>query len=226
LGRLSEWSADGEQTPEDRLATEVAQEYGRFVHDRPWYEYRFLPRLWEVWTDLPLWGEHPARTWERKGFLTLEYGVKAVYAGLIALATRAAYDPQPPRTELLFRRWNDSLLPAVPDLRVEERLDSTAVVVSAGRFDPTRDLLLRLARSGPPDLRVDAIAGRPVTGFTGVAHRAWRPRGGRGRVLHALPLPTDSSTVRFFFDAPTRELLPWLRELVQDTALTIDHVYD
>jgi hypothetical protein len=226
LGRLAEWSADGEQTPEDRLAAEVAQEYGRFVHDRPWYEYRFLPRLWEVWTELPLWGEHPARSWERKGFLSLEYGVKAVYAGLIALAARAAYDPQPPRTELLIRRWNDSLAQVRPDIAVEERLDSTAVVVSAGRFDPTRDLLLRLARSGPPDLRVDAIAGRPVTAFTGVAPRGWTPPGGRGRVLYALPLPTDSATVRLFFETRTRDLLPWLRELVRDTALTVDHLYD
>ena len=226
VGRLSEWSADGERTPEDQLAAEVAQEYGRFVHDQPWYEYRFLPRLLEVWMDLPLWGEHPARSWERKAFLSLEYGLKAVYAGLIALATRAAYDAQPPRTELLMRRWSDSLARVTPDLAVEERLDSTAVVVSAGRFDPTRDLLLRLARSGPTDVRVDAIAGRPVTAFTGVAPRGWVPPGGRGRVLYAMPLPTDSSRVRLFFETRTRDLLPWLRELVRDTALTVDHLYD
>ena len=226
LGRLGEWSADGERTPEDDLAAEVAQEYGRFIHDRPWYEYRFLPRLWEVWTDPPLWGEHPARSWERKGFLTLEYGAKAAYAGLITLATHAAYDPQPPRTELLFRRWRDSLGQVIPELEVEERLDSTATVVSAGRFDPTRDLLLQLARNGPPDLRVDAIAGRPVTGFTGVAPRGWLPPGGLGRVLHAMPLPTDSGTVRLVFETRTRDLLPWLRRLVRDTALTVDHVYD
>jgi FAD/FMN-containing dehydrogenase len=226
LGRLSEWTAEGEPTPEDRLAAGVAQEYSRFIHDRPWYEYRFLPRLWEVWAELPLWGEHPARSWERKGFLTLEYGVKAAYAGLIALASRTAYDPQPPRTELLFRRWIDSLVQVMPGLVLEERVDSTAVIVSAGRFDPTRDLLLRLARSGPADLRVDAIAGRPVTAFTGVAPRGWTAPGGLGRVLHAMPLPTDSGSVRLFFETRTRDLLPWLRELVRDTALTVDHVYD
>jgi FAD/FMN-containing dehydrogenase len=226
LGRLAEWSADGERTPEDQLAAEVAREYGRFVHDRPWYEYRFLPRLLEVWMDLPLWGKHPGRSWERKGFLSLEYGVKAAYAWLIAVATRTAYDAQPPRTELLIRHWSDSLAQVVPDLAMEERLDSTAVVVSAGRFDPTRDLLLRLARSGPPDLRVDAIAGRPVTAFTGVAPRGWTPPGGLGRVLYALPLPTDSATARLFFETRTRDLLPWLRELVRDTALTLDHLYD
>jgi FAD/FMN-containing dehydrogenase len=226
LGRLSEWTAGGEPAPEDRLAAEVAQDYGRFIHDRPWYEYRFLPRLLEVWTDPPLWSQHPVRSWERKGFLTLEYGVKAAYAGLIGLATGAAYDPQPPRTELLLRRWTDSLAGTVPGLVVEEWLDSTAVLVSAGRFDPTRDLLLGLARSGPADLRVDAIAGRPVTAFTGVAPRGWTPPGGRGRILHALPLPTDSSRVRLVFETRTRDLLPWLRELVRDTALTVDHVYD
>jgi hypothetical protein len=41
-----------------------------------------------------------------------------------------------------------------------------------------------------------------------------------------MPLPTDSGRVRLFFDASTRDLLPWLRELARDTALTIDHVYD
>jgi len=226
LGRLSEWTAGGESTPEDRLAAEVAQDYGRFVHDRPWYEYRFLPRLRELWTTLPLWGDHPARRLERKGFLTLEYGVKAMYAGVIALATRAAYDPQPPRTELLVRRWNDTLAQGTPGVVLEERLDSSAAVVSAGRFDPTRDLLLRLARTGSAGLRVDAIAGRPATAFTGVAPRGWTPAGGRGRALYAMPLPTDSSRVRVFFETRTRDLLPWLSELVQDTALTVDHVYD
>jgi hypothetical protein len=41
-----------------------------------------------------------------------------------------------------------------------------------------------------------------------------------------MPLPTDSSTVRLFFETRTRDLLPWLRELVRDTALTVDHLYD
>jgi hypothetical protein len=179
-----------------------------------------------VWTELPLWGEHPVRSWERKGFLSLEYGVKAAGAGLIGLAVGGARDSRPPRTELLFRRWRDSLADAIPGVTLEERLDSTAVVVSAGRARPTRDLLLRLARSGPADLRVDGIAGRAATAFTGVAPRGWTPRSGQGRVLHALPLVTDSTRVRLLLEAGTRDLLPWLRELVRDTALTVDRIYD
>ncbi len=226
LGRLSERSAEGELTPEDRVAAGVAQEYARFLRDRPWYEYRFLPRLWAVWTEVPLWGEHPVRSWERKGVLSLEYGVKAASAGLIRLAVGATRGSRPPRTELLFRRWRDSLADAIPGVTLEERLDSTAVVVSAGRAGPTRDLLLRLARSGPADLRVDGIAGRAATAFTGVAPRGWTPRSGQGRVLHALPLATDSTRVRLLLEAGTRDLLPWLRELVRDTALTVDRIYD
>lgn len=226
IGRLSEWTAGGKLTPEDRLAAGVAQDYGRFIHDRPWYEYRFLPRLWAVWVELPVRSEHPVRSWERKGILTLEYGVKAAYAGLIALATRVAHSPQPPRTELLVRGWNDSLQQVLPGLAVEDWLDSAVAVVSTGRFDPTRDALFHLARNGPADVQVDAIAGRPVTAFTGVAPRGWAPRGARGRVLHAMPLPTDSTRVRLLFETRTRDLLPWLRELVRDSALTIDHVYD
>jgi hypothetical protein len=73
---------------------------------------------------------------------------------------------------------------------------------------------------------VDAIAGRPVTAFTGVAPRGWVAPSGRGRVLYALPFPTDSATVRLLFETRTRDLLPWLRELVRDPALTVDHLYD
>jgi hypothetical protein len=226
IGRVSEWTADGEFTPEDRLAAEVAKDYARFMHNRPWYEYQFLRHLWAVWAELPIRSEHTVRSWERKGLLTLEYGVKAACAGVIALATRAAHRRRPPRTELLVRGWNDSLQRALPGLPVEDWLDSAAAVVSVGRFGPTRDALLHLARSGPADVRVDAIAGRSVTAFTGVAPRGWIPPGGHGRVLYAMALPTDSTRVRLLFQARTRDLLAWLRELVRDPALTIDHVYD
>jgi hypothetical protein len=73
---------------------------------------------------------------------------------------------------------------------------------------------------------VDAIAGRPITAFTGRGAASWSPPGESGRVLHAMPLPTDSTRVRLLIETRTRDLLPWLAELVQDTALTVDHVYD
>src|SRR5262249_49117718 len=77
-GRLSGWTAGHQLTDEDRYAYEVAADYGKFIHVVPWYEYQFGPKLAGVWTDVPLWGKHPIRKWERKGFLTLEYGVKAI----------------------------------------------------------------------------------------------------------------------------------------------------
>jgi FAD/FMN-containing dehydrogenase len=226
IGSTFEWTAGGQRTPEEDLAAEVAQDYARFIHDRPWYEYRFVPRLWQVWGDLPLWSDHPLRSWERKGFLTLEYGVKSAYAGIITLATHAAYDRQPERTSLLVTGWRDSLSRALPGVTVEQTLDHGYTVLTAGRFDPTRDLLLRLAQTGPADVQVHAIAGRDVTVFTGTAPMDWVPPGGLGRVLYTLPVPTRPIRRRFLFEARTDDLLRWLRQLERDPALVIDHVYD
>ena len=226
IGSIFEWTAGGQRTPEEDLAAEVAEDYARFIHDRPWYEYRFLPRIWDVWAGVPFWGPHVLRSWERKGVLTLEYGIKSVYAELITLATHAAYGSQPERTSLLVTGWRDSLSRTLPGIAVERTLDHGYSVLTAGRFDPTRDLLLRLARSGPPDVKLHSIAGRDVTAFTGVAPMDWVPPGGLGRVLYTLPVPTRPIRRRFLFEARTENLLPWLRELVRDSSLVIDHVYD
>ncbi len=226
IGSIFEWTAGGQRTPEEDLAAEVAADYARFIHDRPWYEYRFLPRLWDVWAGVPLWGPHVFRSWERKGVLTLEYGIKSVYAELITLATHATYGEQPEPTSLLVTGWRDSLTRTLPGVAVERTLDHGYSVLTAGRFDPTRDLLLRLARSGPADVTLHSIAGRDVTAFTGVAPIDWVPAGGLGRVLYTLPVPTRPIRRRFLFEARTENLLPWLRELVRDSSVVIDHVYD
>jgi FAD/FMN-containing dehydrogenase len=226
IGSIFEWTAAGQRTPEEDLAAKVAQDYARFIHDRPWYEYRFLPRIGELWGGLPFWGEHPLRSWERKAILTLEYGIKSAYAEIITLATHAAYDPQPERTGLLVSGWRDSLSRALPGASVEQTLDHGYTVLEVGRFDPTRDLLLHLARSGPASVKLHAIAGRDVTVFTGTAPMDWSPPGGLGRVLYTLPVPTRPIRRRFLFETRTEDLLPWLRQLVQDPELVIDHVYD
>jgi hypothetical protein len=61
------------------------------MHTVPWYEFRFAGRLRSLWSDVPLWGPHVIRKWERRFALTVEYAVKAGYGWVIWKATKAAY---------------------------------------------------------------------------------------------------------------------------------------
>jgi hypothetical protein len=210
---------------EDRYAHTVAAEYGRFIHLRPWYEYRFAPRLRALWREVPLWGEHPIRKWERKVFLSVEYGVKAAYAGLIEAATRAAYAPEDDRMQLVVTGWSDTLARREPNLVAIARLDSLHTLVATPRYDGFRDVLLRLAQS-PGSLRITEVAGNDEILVSGVAPARWTYSGSAGAVDYALPLPTDSTRKRVALRLPVRGLLPVLDSLASEGRLAIDHIYD
>jgi len=225
IGRFSGWTAGHRLSDEDRYAYEVAADYGRFIHVYPWYEYSFASRLRGVWADLPLWGDHPIRKWERKLFLTLEYGVKAVYATVIERATRAAYTPQEDRMQMIVAGWADSLAAREPRLKLVARLDSVHALASTPRYDAFRDVMLGLAASGAP-LRLVEIAGNDDILLTGVAPAAWRHAGPAGQVVYALPLPSDASRKRVAMRVPVPELLPTLAALGAEGQLAVDHIYD
>ena len=190
-----------------------------------WYEYSFASRLRGVWADLPLWGDHPIRKWERKLFLTLEYGVKAVYATVIERATRAAYTPQEDRMQMIVAGWADSLAAREPRLKLVARLDSVHALASTPRYDAFRDVMLGLAASGAP-LRLVEIAGNDDILLTGVAPAAWRHTGSAGQVVYALPLPSDASRKRVAMRVPVPELLPTRAALRAEGQLVVDHIYD
>ncbi|MGQ0602466.1 MAG: hypothetical protein ACT4QE_12330, partial [Anaerolineales bacterium] len=91
VGRVTEALSSPELTEEDAYAQRVAEEYGRFMHTIPWYDFPFAERLNGLWRETDGWGPNPIRKWERKLSLTLEYGVKAVYGWVIGESTRASF---------------------------------------------------------------------------------------------------------------------------------------
>jgi FAD/FMN-containing dehydrogenase len=238
IGRFSGWTANHELTDEDRYAYAMAADYGRFIHVYPWYAYDFGAKLRGVWTDVPLWGAHPIRKWERKLFLTAEYGFKALYGALIGAGTHAAYTPQAERMKMVVTGWSDSLAVRDTTLKAEARLDSTHTLVSTPRYDGFRDAVLRLARANAtsnaasnaawrPPLAITEVAGNETILITGVAPAGWRWRGlPSARVTYALPLPADASRKRVAMRVPVRDLLPVLRSLGDEGRVAVDHVYD
>jgi len=226
IGRLSDWAAGHALTDEDRYAANVATDYGTFIHVRPWYEYPFGSKLWGLWTDLPLWGRAPIRKWERRAFLTAEYGIKAVYAELITLATHAAYAPQEDRMQMVVTGWTDAVAARHPSIKTVARLDSTFTVVAAPRYDAFRDAVRELAASGD-SVRISEIAGNHEILITGVAPATWSHEGTVGRVVFNVPLPSDSARKRVTMRVPVNELIAVLGRLdAQRAGLRVDHVYD
>ncbi|HJR62458.1 MAG TPA: FAD-binding oxidoreductase [Gemmatimonadaceae bacterium] len=224
-GRFTGWTSGGRLSDEDRYAYEVAADYGRFIHVRPWYEYPFAAKLRDVWADVPFWGDHLIRKWERKLFLTAEYGIKALYGALIAGATGAAYAPEADRMHMVVTGWKDSLSQRDGRFTVRARLDSAWTLVSTARYDVFRDALMSLAASGA-NVRIVEIAGNDDILLTAVAPASWRYTGTAGRVVYALPLASDGSRKRVAMRVPVRELLSVLATLQTGGSLAVDHIYD
>jgi FAD/FMN-containing dehydrogenase len=227
VGRFTGWTAGHAQSDEDRYAADVAADYGRFIHIRPWYEYRFWPKLRGLWSDIPFFGSHQIRKWERKAFLTLEYGVKALYATLIQTVTHTAYGSQDERMQLVVTGWVDSLAARVPHATLLARLDSVHTLLATPRYDAFVDAMREIA-AVQTAVEVVEIAGNREIFLTGVASRDWEYSSSvvEPAVAYTLPLPTDPARMRFTMRVPVRRLMALLRAFAREPRAQVDHVYD
>jgi FAD/FMN-containing dehydrogenase len=224
IGRFSGWTAGGRLSDEDRYAATVAADYARFIHIRPWYEYHFASKLRGLWSGVRPNGPLMVRKWERRFFLTVEYGFKAAYAEAIELATRATYTPQDDRIQLVVTGWTSEAAARHPRVRTVSRLDAVHTLVSTPRYDAFRDVIRDFARS-PDGVRITEIAGNREIFLTGVVPAGWR-YDGPGQAVYAVPLPTDSTRKRVAWRVPVGDLLDVVAKLDQQRGVNVDHIYD
>lgn len=114
FGRLAELTVPAYGTLEDRLAARQAQDYVDFIRVRPWYEFEFVSPLKELWAEIPWWGSHPIRKWERRYALTSEWAAKAVYAALMERAARSAFEAPREQTVAIIGMRGNELQVALP----------------------------------------------------------------------------------------------------------------
>ena len=224
IGRFSEWTAGGKTSDEDRYASKVAADYARFIHVRPWYEYHFASKLKGLWRDVRPWGPPIVRKWDRRLFLTAEYGFKAIYAEAIELATHVAYTPQDDRIQMIVTGWNDQAAARHPQTHAVKQLDAVHTLVSVPRYDAFRDVIRDFARSRD-GVRITEIAGNGEILLTGVVPSAWR-YDGLGQAVYAVPLPTDRTRKRVAWRVPVGDLLDMVAKLDQQRGVNVDHIYD
>lgn len=98
-------------TDEDIFNAKFTQDYVTFIKDRPWYEFDFKSRLFNLWTENSFWGANFMRKIERKYILTSELFVKWMYGKLIGIGTKKVYEEALPTTLVVLEDNSTMALP-------------------------------------------------------------------------------------------------------------------
>ncbi|MDO8332222.1 MAG: FAD-binding oxidoreductase [Fluviicoccus sp.] len=221
-GRLTEWTAGGRRTPEDDFSARVAQEYVDFIRVDPWYEFSFSDRLKQLWTTPDPDGRHRIRRWERKGYLTTGYLVKAGYGGVIKVATKAIYGDADAEMMVLSKPHVAGTYPPSPKVRVLREYADGSQLLLLPRYEEFREHIAMLARAG---VGFREIAGNERILMTLVVPDGWTYPGEGVHPLFARPVLTQPGWQRVALDIDVPRLDEVVRTL-DKTRTPIEHLYD
>jgi hypothetical protein len=222
-GRLSEASASGRQTEEDRFAARVAQEYVDFIREQPWYLFDFWSRLEALWTEVPPVGPNLLRKWERRYALTTEYLVKEGYARLIKLGTQSTYDAPKPVTAVVVDMLPPEAVAELPALQVLAGHPGGRALVLVPRYHPFGTHAAALAGAGAGFEEIAGNTGEILVSL--LAGGTWRPADPGCRLLLAQNILTQPGRQRLVMAVRLSSLAPLLRS-AEAGEYVVEHVYD
>jgi hypothetical protein len=221
VGRVFEWTASA-QTPEDKFAAEVAREYGAFIPFKPWFEYPFGAKFKELWTAHDFFGPDFLRKCERKFFLSLEYGIKALYARAIGAASASAYGTAATQVVATLRDPEGATRDRTDTARVQELAGDNRWIVKLPHYQGFTDTVPALARHG---VNFEEIAGNDEIMLTLHAPAGWSYNLSAGKPLFTMALLTGDARQRVAVQVPVRDLGNVLREL-DGQGLRVEHLFD
>jgi hypothetical protein len=217
IGRLTEWTRGAKPTPEDLFAHKVNDDYATFLRQTPWYEFPFGTTLKRFWRETSWSTPSTIRSLERRIALSMEYGVKAGYASLIAQG--AALSP----AKLTIRSviGDRDPVPGAGVTMIEQRADGTAVIETP-RYRAFTQILLGLVER---DRRIVEIAGNNEI-FVTVLTRDGTPfAAGGARELIAIPLQVRPGFTRRGYSVRL-EHLPGFVQALRQAGGAFEHAYD
>lgn len=217
VGRLTEWVRGPKPTPEDVFAYKVNDDYAAFLRQTPWYEFPFGQTLSRFWRDSSWPTSSYVRSIERRVALSMEYGVKAGYAWLIAKG--AALSP----AKLTIRSVIEGAEP-IPgaDMKViEQRTDGTTVVETP-RYRAFTQILLALVDR---NRRIIEIAGNNEILVTVLAKDGAPFAAGGARELIVVPVQARPGFTRRGYSVRLEDLPAFVQSLRQSGG-EFEHAYD
>lgn len=220
VGRVSLAASSGGLTEEDRYGAAVAQDYVDFIRKEPWYLYDFYSKLKGLWSTTPAFGQGMVRKWERRYALTTEYAIKAVYAKLIELATRSAYEPALMTTRVVV----EDVPKAIPaNTKIVRELGDGRAIMDLPRYFDFRIAATQLANSGGK--LVDIAGNDSVILVSILANDEASFTTTGSRILFEQPMITIPGKKRVALVLPVSELSSFLSRALEQ-GLAVEHVYD
>lgn len=218
FGRMTEWMSKGGDTEEDRYGRAVAKEYGVFIHTIPWYKFPFLEKLKGLWRDTDVWGPYVIRKWERKVSLSIEYGIKSLYAWVIEQGTQTTYAPETLEMYVLVEGEPAS---GVEGVRIVKG-DSEPMVIVVPRYEAFTRAISTLAKRG---VRFLEIAGNDEILMSVIAPREWTYEANEARTLFTMNILIESNLQRVNMYVPVENLHTILND-VEKEGVRLEHIYD
>ena len=220
VGRVTAWLRGPQRTPEDEFALKVADEYALFLRQTPWYRFPFGEKQKDFWVETPLLGGSLIRKIERRGSLSLEYAVKAVYAK--ALGALAGLDPAPLKIRSVVSGLDKTDMDADGRITVIKTLDDGRAVIETPRYRAFTEIIRGLSVrgrnfteiAGNDDILVTVKVppGEPVE-FPGATP------------LFEVPIQAKPRWRRVGLDVKVPALTELIRKLTA-TKVELEHVYD
>lgn len=221
IGRVFDWFAK-EPTEEEIFAADVAVEFGAFLHNTPWYLFPYEDKIKELWTETSWGGAGVLRKWERKLALTIEYGVKAIYAGLTRAGSQAAYGGED--TSKIYAVTNNATDEMLSDdFEIIQPIDETRQLIYITRFEVFSTIVPVLMKEG---LTFVEIAGNDEIVVTVLGKREGKYDFEYGEYLFDLPILTLPGTTRAAIKVRVDELHLFLAELEGVQEIRFEHIYD
>jgi hypothetical protein len=222
IGRLTEWISGGEAVAEDRYAYQVARDYADFVHIRPFYEFRFAPRVTGLWRDTPLLGPHPVRKWERKLFLSADYAFEAFYCEFIQIGTHLTYGYEPTETYAAIDHADEAFVRSIPHVKIMDQIGPDAFIVDIPRYQEFTSIAEAMAE---PGIQFTDIAGNSQITLSVLAPTSWRYSGDDATELFAHPVLTQPGTERIVIGCDVTNLSAVVEKL-RAAGIPLEHIYD
>jgi hypothetical protein len=220
IGRVTSLFRGSRKTPEDEFALKVAEEYAAFLTQTPWYEFPFAARLGQFWSQTSLVGGNPLRKIERRIALTMEWGVKSIYAQLIGLG--AATMPAAARIRSVVADLDPADMAADPRITLVRHAAQGASIIETDRYRTLTGIMQGLARRGR---NLVEIAGNSNILVTVLAPAEQPVILKDATVLLDVPVQGRPGWRRIALDVKVPSLLAMIRQM-EGTRLELEHVYD
>jgi hypothetical protein len=222
IGRLTDVYPQNSMTAEDRFNAAYLDSYTRFIEQYPWYEYNFTDKLKKLWTTTDIAGAHFLRKAERRYYLTSELLVKAGYAWLIKLATKASYDDALFNTAVVVDKLPADIK-SFPEIKDIKKMPDGRVTVNLPRYADFNPAACKLANAG---VNFKEIAGNNAAIMLTVFSNDTIPARKGYKVIFTQPIVTQPGLKRIALATPVDSLSGTLREILADKKLRVEHIYD